>query len=133
MKDFRKMKFTKEHEWVAADGEMATIGITDYAAGALGDIVSLELPKVGNSYKQGQGMAIVDSMKASSDVYAPVSCQVMEVNTALPNSPQLINEDAYGKGWLAKAKLTNPSELEGLMSKEEYDKFVEEAKAKGGH
>lgn len=122
-------KFTKEHEWVKIEGDVATIGITDYAAHALGDIVSLELPKVGARFSQGQSVLMVDSMKASSDVYAPVSGEVVEVNSELESSPQLINESPTEKGWMVKLKVGDVSaELAKLMDESAYKKYVEESK-----
>lgn len=118
------MKFTKEHEWVVVDGDIATIGISDYAQSALGDIVSAELPKPGASIQQFKSMAIVDSMKASSDVYAPVSGSVVEVNAELNSHPELINQSPEEKGWMVKVKLSNPQELEALMDKAAYEEYT---------
>ena len=118
------MKFSKEHEWVVLNGDVATVGITDYAQSALGDIVSVELPKVGALVVQFKNLAIVDSMKASSDVYAPVSGTVLEVNVELSNHPEYINSSPYEQGWMAKIKLSNPAELEALMDKAAYDEFT---------
>ena len=119
------MKFTKDHEWVKVEGSMAVVGITDYAQKALGDIVSLELPKVGVKYVQGKSFSIVDSMKASSEVYAPLSGEVVEINSELNINPQWINESPYEKGWIAKLKPDNLSELDKLMGEEEYKKYCE--------
>lgn len=121
------MLFTKEHEWVEVKGSVATVGISAFAQKQLGDIVSIELPSVGSTFSQGQSFAIVDSMKASSDVYAPVSGEVVEVNKDLLNNPQWINEDPYGKGWIAKIKVSGADELKKLMKKEEYGKFTGES------
>ncbi|MEW6329047.1 MAG: glycine cleavage system protein GcvH [Candidatus Micrarchaeota archaeon] len=119
------MKFTKEHEWVELSGNTATMGITDYAQGHLGDVVSIDLPKIGKKVKQFEEMAIIDSMKASSPVYAPVSGEVIEVNKELEGSPQLVNESPQRKGWIAKLKIASAKEMDNLMGEEEYRKFVE--------
>lgn len=121
-----ELKFSKEHEWVRVEGNVAVVGITGYAAKALGDIVSLELPKVGAVFKQGASLAMVDSMKASSDVYSPVSGEVVEVNSALDSSPQFVNDSPTGDGWMVKLKVGDVSgELAGLMSEADYNKYVE--------
>ena len=119
------MKFTKDHEWVRVEGENAVVGITDYAQKALGDIVSLELPKTGAKYKQGQHFSIVDSMKASSEVYAPISGEVVEVNESLRNQPDLINTAAENEGWFFKLKPANLSEIDSLMDENSYKAFAE--------
>ncbi len=125
------MKFTREHEWVEVERGVATVGITDYAQHALGDVVSIELPKVGKAYRQKDSISIVDSMKASSDVYAPLSGEVVEVNGGLLASPQWVNEEPTGKGWIARLKPSDLSELDSLLSAEEYGAWVEEEKKKG--
>lgn len=119
------MKFTKEHEWVDIQGEIAFVGISDYAQHALGDIVSLDLPKVGVVVKQGQALGVVDSMKASSEIYSPLSGEVLEVNKELESNPQWVNESPQEKGWMVKLKPSNMSDLDGLMSEEEYKKYLE--------
>ncbi|MFH1447448.1 MAG: glycine cleavage system protein GcvH [Candidatus Micrarchaeota archaeon] len=121
------MKFTKEHEWVKLEGDVATVGITDYAQEQLGDVVSIDMPTVGKTVKQNDELLIIDSMKASSPVYAPVSGEVVEVNSELENSPQMVNESPLEKGWMAKLKVSDLSELDKLMGEEEYKKFVEES------
>ena len=118
------MKFSKEHEWVELKDDIAIVGITDYAQSALGDLVSVELPKVGAQVQQFKAMAIVDSMKASSDVYAPISGEVVEVNTELNQHPELINSSSEDKEWMVKIKVKDPSELDKLMTKEEYAKYI---------
>ena len=118
------MKFTKDHEWVKVDGDIAIIGISDYAQKALGDIVSIELPKVGRAVKQGESFCIVDSMKASSEVYAPISGKVLEVNHALSDNPQWINESCYEKGWIAKLKVSDLKELDKLMDDHTYKNYI---------
>jgi glycine cleavage system H protein len=116
--------FTDEHEWVDVEGEIATIGITDYAQGQLGDIVFVELPAEGATFDKGDDAAVVESVKAASDVYAPVSGEVVEVNGALEDEPALVNSDAEEDGWFFKLRLTDASELEGLMNEAAYNKFV---------
>ncbi len=119
------MKFTKEHEWIDMQGEIALVGISDYAQHSLGYIVSLDLPKVGVVVKQGQTLGVVDSMKASSEIYSPLSGEVLEVNKELETNPQWVNESPQQKGWVAKVKPSNITELDGLMSEEEYKKYLE--------
>ena len=116
--------FTDEHEWIDVEGEIATIGITDYAQGQLGDIVFVELPAEGATFDKGDDAAVVESVKAASDVYAPVSGEVVEVNGALEDEPALVNSDAEEDGWFFKLRLTDASELEGLMNEAAYNKFV---------
>ena len=120
------MRFTKEHEWVKLEGSIATIGISDHAQHQLGDIVSLDLPKVGTKVKQFSEFAMIDSMKASSPIYSPVSGEVVEVNAELGASPQLVNESAQDKGWMIKVKVSNPKEIDSLMDEGQYKKFCEE-------
>jgi len=121
-----EIRFTKKHEWVIIRNGIAIIGITDFAQNQLGDIVSIELPKVGSSFKQTQAMAIVDSVKASSDIFCPLSGEVSEVNENLSEHPEIINQSPYESGWIVKIKPSNPSDLDSLMTKQEYDKFVGE-------
>lgn len=117
------MKFTKDHEWVVEEGDIITVGITDYAQHSLGDVVFIELPIIGKTYMTGDAMAVVESVKAASDIYCPVSGTVIEVNSDLEANPQLVNEDAEAEGWFARLKVINMSELDSLLSKEEYQKF----------
>jgi glycine cleavage system H protein len=114
------LRYSKEHEWVRADGDSATIGITSFAADELGDIVFIELPEVGATMSQFGTFGVIESVKAVSDLYAPVSGEVTEVNEALRESPELLNSDAFGDGWIAKVRLADPAELEGLMDAEAY-------------
>jgi glycine cleavage system H protein len=123
-----ELSFTKEHEWVKLNGGQAIIGISDFAQEQLSDIVSIELPKVGVIFKQKQAMAIVDSVKASSDIYAPISGEITEVNEQLIEKPELINQSPYDLGWIAKIKPSNMEEFETLMTKEQYDKYIGEIK-----
>ena len=116
--------FTKEHEWVRVEGEVATVGISDHAQEALGDIVFAEVPDAGRTVGKGDDAAVVESVKAASDVYAPVSGEVVEGNGALGDDPSLINRDPEGEGWFFKLKLSDPSELDGLMSEADYREWV---------
>ena len=125
-----ELKFTKEHEWIKIndEGEVAIIGISDFAQEQLGDIVSIELPKAGGVFRQGQTIAIVDSVKASSDIYAPISGEIIEVNEELTERPEIINQSPYDSGWIAKIKPSNMEEFENLMAKEKYDRYIGEIK-----
>ena len=117
------MHFSKDHEWVRFDGDVATVGITQYAADALGDVVFVETPDVGKSVNNGDGFAVVESVKAASDVYAPVSGEVIEGNTALASAPETVNADPEGAGWFAKIKVADTS-IDGLMDRAAYDAFL---------
>ena len=117
--------FTEDHEWVDVEGDIATVGITDYAQGQLGDIVFVELPDEGATFEKGDDAAVVESVKAASDVYSPVSGEVIEVNGDLEGEPALVNSDAEEDGWFFKLRLTDPNELTGLMNEAAYDKFVD--------
>jgi len=118
--------FTKEHEWVRIEGDTATFGISDHAQEALGDIVFVELPEIGRSIDAGEAYGVVESVKAVSDVYAPVAGEVIEVNEALDGEPDLINSDAYGSGWIIKVKVSGNNADTDLMNPEEYTTFSEE-------
>ena len=117
-------RYTKDHEWIRLDGDVATVGISEHAQSALGDIVYVELPEIGREVEQGGEAAVVESVKAASDVYAPVSGQVVAVNETLDGSPATINEDAEGKGWFFRLRLTAPEELNDLMTAEQYKEFL---------
>lgn len=117
--------YTKDHEWVSVDGEIGTIGISKYAEQSLGDIVYVDVLKVGTSVEAGKTLGSVESVKAVSDIYSPVSGEVMEVNIELATAPEKINEDPYEKGWLARIKLSSPGEVKGLMSAADYTKYLE--------
>jgi len=118
------LKYSKEHEWVATEETVATIGITDYAQDQLGEIVYVELPAVGDKISKDDAFGVVESVKAVSDIYAPVSGTVVEVNQELPESPEMINEDPYGDGWLVKVTVSDPSELDDLLDHDEYEELV---------
>jgi len=116
--------FTKEHEWIEVEGDAATIGITNHAQEQLGDIVFAEVPAAGRKLAKGEEAAVVESVKAASDVYAPVSGEVTEGNPAVADDPAVINRDPQGEGWFFKLKLSDPSELEGLMNDEHYVEYL---------
>ena len=118
------VKYSKDHEWVTVENGIATIGITNHAQEQLGDVVFVELPAVGKSVEQNGEAAVVESVKAASEVYAPVSGEVVEVNAELEGDPAMVNRDAEGGAWFMKVKLSNPAELDGLMDKATYDAFV---------
>lgn len=117
--------YTKEHEWLSVEGGIATVGITKHAAEQLGDVVFVELPTIGETLAKAKEAAVVESVKAASDVYAPASGEVTEANDALAAEPAKVNEDAEGEGWFFKMKLADETELQGLMDKAAYDAFVE--------
>jgi glycine cleavage system H protein len=118
------VKFTEEHEWITVAGGVATVGITQHAAEQLGDVVFVELPAVGQAVTKGGNAAVVESVKAASDVYAPVDGEVVEVNKAITAEPSLINNDPENGAWFMKIKLANPAQLDGLMDKAAYEKFL---------
>src|SRR5260370_11491889 len=119
-------RFTKEQEWVSQAGDIAVIGITDYAQSQLGDVVYVELPEIGRKVEQGKEAAVVESAKAASEVYAPVSGEVVAVNEQIVGDPAKVNADAMGEGWVLKVRLADPKELDALMDKAAYDAFVAE-------
>jgi glycine cleavage system H protein len=118
------LRYSKEHEWVAAEETVATIGITDHAQEQLGEIVYIELPSVGEKVSKDDPFGVVESVKAVSDIYAPVSGTVLEVNEDLAESPEVVNEDPYGDGWLIKVKVSDPADLDDLMENEEYEQMI---------
>jgi glycine cleavage system H protein len=120
-----EVRYSKDHEWVKIDGDTATVGITHYAQEQLGDVVFVELPEVGKKVEQGKELATVESVKAASEVYAPISGEVVEVNSALSDAPATVNEEAQGKGWFAKLKIADKGQLAALMDEAAYKKFVE--------
>ncbi|MBA4338284.1 MAG: glycine cleavage system protein H [Hyphomonas sp.] len=117
--------YTKDHEWIRVDGDTGTVGITNYAAGQLGDVVYVELPETGAKFARGDDFAVVESVKAASDVYAPVSGSVLEVNSALTEAPEKVNEAAQGDAWFVRVRLTDAGELSGLMDEAAYAAFCE--------
>ncbi len=121
------IKFTRDHEWVSVDGDIATVGITSHAQSALGDVVFVEVPEIGRMLKQKDAAAVVESVKAASEVYAPISGEVVAANADLAGAPALVNEDAEGKAWFFKLKIANKAQLDGLMDKAAYDAFVKES------
>lgn len=119
-----EVRYTKDHEWVRIEGATAVVGITDFAQGQLGDIVFVEVPAAGKDLKAGGEAAVVESVKAASEVYAPLSGKVVEGNTALPDAPETVNQDPQGKGWFFKMTLSNPAEVSTLMDQAAYEKYV---------
>lgn len=117
--------YTESHEWITTDGDVRTVGITDHAQHMLGDIVFVELPEKGKKVKKGDELLVVESPKAAAEVYAPVSGEVVEINNAVEDEPNRVNQSPYEKGWLVKIKLADPSELESLKSNTEYQEMVE--------
>ena len=118
------VNYTNEHEWIRVDGDVGTIGITNYAQEQLGDVVFVDVPQVGRKVAKGESVAVVESVKAASDIYAPVSGEIVDGNKALADSPGDVNAEPMGKGWFFKIKLANKSELDGLMDEAAYDAFV---------
>ena len=118
------LKYSKDHEWVRVEGDVGTVGISDYAQEQLGDVVYVELPEVGRAVAQNEEAAVVESVKAASEVYAPVSGEVVEVNQALEDDPALVNGDPTGEGWFLKLRLSAPGELDGLMDDAAYAEYV---------
>lgn len=122
------LRYSKEHEWIKVEGNRGKVGITDYAQSSLGDIVFVELPQEGDELKKDDSLGVVESVKSASDVYCPVSGRVVAINEELLDSPQLINQDPYGRGWMIEIELSDPSELDDLMGAGEYKAMVEEEK-----
>jgi glycine cleavage system H protein len=118
------LKYTKEHEWVKVEKNIATIGITDYATGELGDIVFVELPKVGTKVQQMKSFGTIEAVKAISDMFSPISGEVVEVNSGLANEAAIINQDPYGQGWIIKVRFTNAGELDTLLSAADYEAML---------
>jgi len=121
-------KFTKDHEWIEKSDQILIVGITEFAQNQLGDIVSIELPKVESSFKQNDVMAIIDSVKASSDIYCPVDGEIIEINEKLLEHPELINQSPNEEGWIVKIRPNNPEQIDSLLSKEQYDELVGQSK-----
>ena len=120
-------KFSKDHEWIRVEGDVATIGITVHAQDQLGDVVFVEVPEVGRKVTAEEAVAVVESVKAASDVYSPVTGEVIEANSDVAGTPGLVNEDAEGKAWFFKVRLANPAELDALMDRAAYDAFVKDS------
>ncbi len=118
------LKYTKEHEWVRLDGDVATIGITDYAQGELGDVVFVELPAVGDQVKENDTFGTIEAVKAVADLYSPLDGEVVEVNEALEDAPDTVNNDPYGDGWMVRVKVANSSDYDSLLSAEAYQKHI---------
>ena len=117
-------RFTQDHEWIRVDGDVGAVGITDYAQGQLGDVVFVELPEIGRQVAKGDEVAVVESVKAASEVYAPIGGEVVAANDALTDQPGLVNQAPLGDGWFFKLRLSDPAELDGLMDQAAYDAFV---------
>jgi glycine cleavage system H protein len=122
----KELRYSHEHEWVAVEENIATIGVTDYAQEQLGDVVYVELPQIGTQVTKDEAFGVVESVKAVSDVYAPVSGTVSEINVSLPDSPETVNEDPYGDAWMIRVEMSDPDELEDLMTAAQYKEFVAE-------
>ncbi len=118
------LKYTKDHEWAKIEGDVATIGITDYAQGELGDVVFVELPEVGTTLSAGDTFGTIEAVKAVADLYAPLSGEVVEINPELESTPEKVNQDPYGDGWMIKIKLSNPGEVDALMDAEKYKELI---------
>lgn len=119
-----ELKYSKEHEWVKIDGSTATVGITDYAQGELGDIVFVELPQVGNEIKMMEPFGTIEAVKAVSDLFSPISGEVIETNSTLEDDPTVINRDPYGEGWMIRVEISDLGEVEKLLPAEEYSKLI---------
>ncbi|HSE43529.1 MAG TPA: glycine cleavage system protein GcvH [Acidobacteriota bacterium] len=120
--------YTKEHEWIKKDGSEVTVGITNYAQKELGDIVYVDLPAAGKKFAMGEAFGSIESVKAVSEIYAPVNMEIVSVNSAVTDAPELINQDPHGKGWLVKVKLSNESDLDSLLNSQEYEDLISQEK-----
>lgn len=118
------LKYSKDHEWVLVDGDTAAIGITDYAQNSLGDVVYIDMPRVGDKFDAHEAFGSVESVKAVSEVFTPVGGEVVDVNTGLNDAPEKVNADPYGDAWFVKLKMTNPGDADGLMTSEEYEEYL---------
>jgi len=123
------LRYSRTHEWARREGQTAVVGITDYAQSQLGDVVYVELPEVGEEYRRGDALGVVESVKATSDIYAPLSGKVVEINQALMDDPAVVNRDPYGEGWMVRLELLDPGEWEELLDAAAYARLMEE----GGH
>jgi glycine cleavage system H protein len=119
-----ELKYTQTHEWIKIEGDIGTVGVTDFAQHEMGDIVFVDLPKVGLKLEKGKQACVVESVKSAFDIYSPVNGEVIEVNNSLSNDPAKINQDPYGEGWIFKIKISNPSEANSLMSYSQYEEFL---------
>lgn len=118
------LRYSKDHEWVAVDGEIATIGITDYAQSSLGDVVYIDFPRVGDRFASHEAFGSVESVKAVSEIFTPVAGEVTEVNDPLNDTPEAVNNDPYGAGWMVRLKMDNPGEADAMLSGEEYEEYL---------
>ena len=125
----KELRYSKEHEWVAVEDGIARVGITDYAQEQLGDVVYVELPEVDTSVQKDEAFGVVESVKAVSDIFSPISGTIVQTNVDLPSSPEMVNEDPYGDAWMIRIQISEPEELEDLMDAEEYQAFVEQEQA----
>ncbi len=123
----RDLRYTKSHEWVRIDGDIATFGLSDYAQAELGDITYLELPEIGSNVTQSEPFGVVESVKAASDIYAPLDGEVVEINAAAVDAPDVVNSSPYDNAWLVKVRLSDPAQIETLMDPDTYDTFAEES------
>ncbi|MCM8750060.1 glycine cleavage system protein GcvH [Thermomicrobiaceae bacterium CFH 74404] len=123
------LRYSRTHEWARIEGDVATVGVTDYAQSELGDITYLELPQPGTQVKQGEPMGVIESVKAASDIYSPVSGEVIEANQGVVDAPEKVNQSPYGEAWLVKIRLSDPSEVENLMDATAYEQFLAEEAA----
>jgi glycine cleavage system H protein len=121
----KKLRYTREHEWVLLENDTALVGITDYAQQHLGDVVFVELPEIGTELKKGEAFCVVESVKAASDVYAPLSGEVLDINEELEDQPEILNQSPYEKGWIVKIRVVASTEYDDLMKVEDYEKFTE--------
>jgi glycine cleavage system H protein len=118
------LRYSKDHEWVSVDGDVATVGITDYAQGSLGDVVYVELPKPGDTFAAHEAVGSVESVKAVSEIFTPIGGEIVEVNDAVNDTPESVNNDCYGEGWMFKIKLENSGEVDAMLSSVEYEEFL---------
>ena len=125
MKIPAELKYTEDHEWIRVDGEIATVGVTDFAQGELGDVVFIEIETEGEELDKGETFGTVEAVKTVSDLFMPVGGEIVEANAALADEPELVNKDPYGKGWMIKIKMSNPAELDELLSADDYQKMIE--------
>jgi glycine cleavage system H protein len=119
------LQYSEDHEWIRVEGEEAVLGISDYAQDQLSDVVYVELPEVGETFDRGEVLAVVESVKTASDVYTPVTCEILAINDALEDSPELVNKDPYGEAWFVRVSLSDPAELDDLMDAKGYQEYVE--------